>query len=128
MKTAMDYEDEEREAMTPSPRPPLTPPLCPLCGRRASERIGVVPPSPFLRECLDPLHDAGDWGPALLEACKELREQLSIAAHFVDVVSPYPMPLGWDQVVAQADEAIGHAKVIIAAAEGSEEEVHDDSK
>jgi hypothetical protein len=72
--------------------------------------------------CVDPFHDAGDWGPTLLEACKELREQLSIAAHFVDAVSPYPMPLGWDQVVAQADEAIEHAKAIIAVAEGRKEE------
>jgi hypothetical protein len=72
--------------------------------------------------CVDPFHDAGDWGPTLLEACKELREQLSIAAHFVDAVSPYPMPLGWDQVVAQADEAIEHAKAAIAVAEGRKEE------
>ena len=105
----------------------MIPPLCPTCGRRASQRANYFPSmgrGGFI-ECRSPFHDAGDWGLALLEAGKELREQLSIAAHFVDAVSPYPMPLGWDQVVAQADEAIEHAKAIIAVAEGRKEEVRD---
>ena len=71
MKTAMDYEREERKAMIP--------PLCPVCHRRASERRGWASRPGYkskhvrvLGHCLSPFHDAGDWGPALLEACKEL--------------------------------------------------------
>ena len=78
MKTAMDYEDEEREAMIP--------PLCPVCHRRASERRGWASRPGYkskhvrvLGHCLSPFHDAGDWGPVLLEACKELRDALAAA-------------------------------------------------
>ena len=70
MKTAMDYEREERETRIP--------PLCPLCGRRASIRWW---PNPIRQasECPSSFHDAGDWGPVLLEACKELRDALAAA-------------------------------------------------
>jgi hypothetical protein len=78
MKTAMDYEREERKAMIP--------PLCPVCHRRASERRGWASRPGYkskhvrvLGHCLSPFHDAGDWGPALLEACKELRDALAAA-------------------------------------------------
>jgi hypothetical protein len=63
----------------------MTPPTCPLCHRRASERVyrgdltGLV-------DCLSPFHDAGDWGPALLEALKDAAEFLHLAQgnHTVD--------------------------------------------
>ena len=49
----------------------MTAPLCPVCGRRASMRQGYVRADDKM-VCASPFHDAGDWGPALLEACKEL--------------------------------------------------------
>jgi hypothetical protein len=67
MKTAMDYESEEREARIP--------PLCPLCHRRASERSkstfeGNLRMS--VHRCSAPFHDAADYGPMLLEALKDV--------------------------------------------------------
>jgi hypothetical protein len=56
---------------------PMTPPTCPLCHRRASERYGWIcsmktadgtPHTYCTTPCLSYFHDAGDWGPALLEA------------------------------------------------------------
>jgi len=56
---------------------PMTPPLCPTCGRRASERFHweldtVIAPG-WDKPCPSPFHDAGDWGPALLECAFRLR-------------------------------------------------------
>lgn len=56
----------------------MTAPLCPVCGRRASMRQGYVRADDKM-VCASPFHDAGDWGPALLEACKELRDALAAA-------------------------------------------------
>jgi hypothetical protein len=58
----------------------LTPPTCPLCRRRASERFHweldtVIAPG-WDKPCLSPFHDAGDWGPALLEEIKTLADGL----------------------------------------------------
>ncbi len=55
----------------------INPPLCPLCGRRASERRGAPTTYSMFREhslCPSPFHDAGDWGPTLLEALDSLRD------------------------------------------------------
>jgi len=48
----------------------MTPPPCPTCGRRASRRTGYVRTTDKMA-CVDPFHDAGDWGPALLEAIRK---------------------------------------------------------
>jgi hypothetical protein len=53
----------------------MTPPLCPLCHRRASEKCGWTgtimadgrPYTYCTTPCTSPFHAAGDWGPALLE-------------------------------------------------------------
>jgi len=50
----------------------MIPPLCPTCGRRASQRANYFPSmgrGGFI-ECRSPFHDAGDWGPEMLDALK----------------------------------------------------------
>ena len=62
----------------------MTPPLCPTCGRRGSEREVCVPGTPPYDDemhgevCPSPFHDAGDWGPALLEAAKDVLAVLEL--------------------------------------------------
>jgi hypothetical protein len=53
----------------------MTPPLCPTCGRRASIRWWPTPIK-TASECFDPFHDAADYGPMLLEACKGLKDAI----------------------------------------------------
>jgi len=62
----------------------MTPPLCPTCHRRGSERIGVHVSVRHGREvripsgsCLSSFHDAADYGPMLLEAGKALLTKAS---------------------------------------------------
>lgn len=110
--------------------------LCPTCGRRGSLLIGNTGieasahrgisggTSGYLATafCPDAFHDRADHAEEAFKLLKELREQLSIAAHFIDVVTPWPMPLGWEQVVAQADEAIDKARALLARVGRKEEE------
>jgi hypothetical protein len=69
----------------------MTPPLCPLCHRRASERMewvfGMYPEEKHLVRCPSPFHDAGDWGPALLEALTEARDEILASAGDEGVVT-----------------------------------------
>jgi hypothetical protein len=63
----------------------MTPPLCPLCGKRASERTAFVKSEltgypPVMVVCASPFHDAGDWGPELLEALREARDEILVSA------------------------------------------------
>jgi Ethanolamine utilization protein EutJ (predicted chaperonin) len=58
-----------------------TPPLCSLCGRRASERTAFVKSEltgypPVMVVCASPFHDAGDWGPALRGALTDLMDEV----------------------------------------------------
>jgi hypothetical protein len=46
----------------------------------------------------------------LLFIARELTNQLQIAAHFIDAVSPWSMPVGWERVVKQADTALAKAR------------------
>ena len=49
----------------------MTPPLCPTCGRRGSERINRGDMTGLL-DCLDLFHLAADYGPMLLEVIREM--------------------------------------------------------
>ena len=53
----------------------MTPPLCPTCGRRGSERNDTYinwkeDRGYYVEECPSAFHDAADYGPMLLEALK----------------------------------------------------------
>jgi hypothetical protein len=112
MKTAMDYEDEEREAMTPPP--------CPACGRRGSERNWLFFADTTtggvcrrLETCPSSFHDAADYGPMLLDAARAYRE-LTVCYRI-------------NQTPSEALFArLYRAKGVLAAAE--DREVHDEGK
>ncbi len=85
---------------------------CPTCGRRPSERRGMVPivdPDNLAHEaelfvdCPDPIHDLADQAPALLEALEELVVWVSLCEANVE---EYP---GW-----------AGARAAILAAKGGE--------
>ena len=91
----------------------MTPPLCPTCGRRASQRANYFPSmgrGGFI-ECPSPFHDAGDWGPALLEA--------------LALVLPLAKGYAAAHQVGSNQRYIEIADETLAAAEGRKEEVHD---
>ena len=102
----------------------MTPPPCPTCGRRASRRTGYVRTTDKMA-CIDPFHDAGDWGPTLLEVGKRLVTAL-------DIYRGLPLDRGMRHAKADAGREVAmrteKMRAIIAAAEGRKEEVHDDSK
>jgi hypothetical protein len=119
MKTAMDYENEERETMTP--------PLCPMCHRRGSERVGMVAldipdagyggagyrrhMGKFISSlpCPSSFHDAADYGSMLLEAARAYCE-LTVCYRI-------------NQTPSEALFArLGKAKKVLAAVEGRIEE------
>jgi len=86
----------------------MTPPLCPACGRRASQRANYFPSmgrGGFI-ECRSPFHDAGDWGPTLLEAIRKHKAATKGAPSDVD----------------------GELYAIIAVAEGRKEDARDEGK
>ena len=100
---------------------PMTPPLCPVCGRRASERRGWASRPGYkskhvrvLGHCISPFHDAGDWGPKLFGAVDDFATELE--SRLPKDGSPYECGL---QNQAQADA--WRLRTIIAAAEGKED-------
>ena len=92
----------------------MIPPLCPTCGRRASRRTGYVRTTDKMA-CVDPFHDAGDWGPKLFGAVDDFATELE--SRLPKDGSPYECGL---QNQAQADA--WRLRTIIAAAEGRKEE------
>jgi len=99
----------------------MIPPLCPACGRRASQRANYFPSmgrGGFI-ECRSPFHDAGDWGPALLEAGEKLYHVLL----YRDDHDPSP----YGEHTKEEHEAMDAWELARrAAVEGrKEEEVHD---
>ena len=95
----------------------MTPPLCPACGRRASQRANYFPSmgrGGFI-ECRSPFHDAGDWGPKLFGAVDDFATELE--SRLPKDGSPYECGL---QNQAQADA--WRLRTIIAAVEGRKEE------
>ena len=96
----------------------MTPPPCPTCGRRASRRTGYVRTTDKMA-CIDPFHDAGDWGPALLEALKDAAsslEALSCAGIRGAAIQDYSNVRGF------ANSRAIIARDALAAVEGRKEE------
>ena len=103
----------------------MTPPFCPTCGRRGSEREVCVPGTPPYDDemhgevCPSPFHDAGDWGPALLEALKSATNWAKM--FLMGCTIHESQELSCQEDVQRIDD-------LLAECEGRKEEIRDESK